>query len=77
MQTRSGDERAWLANLIWSAKEAAAKARGEGLRLDVRHAEVVLGASAADAAGWRPLHVDWGGRPPERDQAGSGENLTG
>ncbi len=59
-------ERAWLTNLLWSAKEAAAKARGEGLRLDVRHAEVAIGASAADAD-WRPLHVDWGGRPPERD----------
>ncbi len=57
-RTRSGD-RAWLANLIWSAKEAAAKARGEGLRLDIRHAQVTLGTTAGSAEGWRPLHVDW------------------
>ncbi|MGZ4288667.1 MAG: 4'-phosphopantetheinyl transferase family protein [Solirubrobacteraceae bacterium] len=53
-------EQAWLANLIWSAKEAAAKARGEGLRLDVRCAEVTLGEPAGGAGAWRPLRVDWG-----------------
>jgi 4'-phosphopantetheinyl transferase len=54
------DEQACLANLIWSAKEAAAKARGEGLRLDVRHAEVALGEPAGRPGHWRPLRVDWG-----------------
>jgi 4'-phosphopantetheinyl transferase len=34
--------RSQLANLIWTAKEAAAKARAEGLRLDVRQAIVSL-----------------------------------
>ena len=34
--------RARLANLLWTAKEAAAKARREGLRLDVRQAIVSL-----------------------------------
>lgn len=53
-------EQAWLANLIWSAKEAAAKARGEGLRLDVGHAEVALCEPAGDTGDWRPLRVDWG-----------------
>ncbi len=37
---RAGGAR--LANLLWTAKEAAAKARGEGLRLDVRQAVVSL-----------------------------------
>jgi 4'-phosphopantetheinyl transferase len=60
-------ERAWLTNLIWSAKEAAAKARGEGLRLDVRHAEVSIGEPAGGAGGWRPLNVDWGEGPSQRD----------
>ncbi len=52
-------ERAWMANLIWSAKEAAAKARGEGLRLDVRRAEVALGEPSGGADDWRPLRVEW------------------
>ena len=53
------DEQAWLANLFWSAKEAATKARGEGLRLDVRHAEVVRdpGRRCGRLAA---LHVGWG-----------------
>lgn len=58
-RTRVG-EQAWLANLLWSAKEAATKARGEGLRLDVRHAKVTFGVTAGAADGWRRLHVDWG-----------------
>jgi 4'-phosphopantetheinyl transferase len=32
-------DRTWLANLIWSAKEASTKARGQGLRLDIARAE--------------------------------------
>ena len=35
-----------LANLIWAAKEAAAKARREGLRLDVGRAAVELRVGA-------------------------------
>ena len=50
--------RALLANLLWTAKEAAAKVRREGLRLDVRSAVVTLLDGAVDA--WHPLHVDWG-----------------
>ncbi len=49
-----------MANLIWSAKEAAAKARGEGLRLDVRQAEVTLGEPNGKRGGWGPLRVRWG-----------------
>jgi 4'-phosphopantetheinyl transferase len=54
-----------LANLMWSAKEAAAKVAREGLRLDVRHAVVDAGGSLGGAAGWRVLRIDWtGARPP-------------
>ena len=58
-------DRARLTNLVWTAKEAAAKVRREGLRLDIRSAVVApAGAAAADGA-WRALRVDWGaGRPP-------------
>lgn len=54
----SGRHRALLANLIWSAKEAAAKVRREGLRLNVREADVTveLGNRPRD---WRRLRVDW------------------
>ena len=54
---RTGTERDRLANLLWSAREAAAKVRREGLRLDVRGAEVVLGA-AGDGE-WEPFSVRW------------------
>ena len=51
--------RALLVNLIWTAKEAAAKVRREGLRLDVRRAVVTpVGTDASDAS-WRPVRVDW------------------
>ncbi|MBI5105324.1 MAG: 4'-phosphopantetheinyl transferase superfamily protein [Solirubrobacterales bacterium] len=52
------DGRTWLANLVWSAKEAGAKARREGLRLDVRSAAVRVGRTPA-ADGWAPLDVRW------------------
>ena len=60
-----GAERAGLANLLWCAREAAAKVRREGLRLDVRSAQVELdGVSPAARAtmapgGWRPMRVLW------------------
>jgi 4'-phosphopantetheinyl transferase len=54
---RSGGAR--LANLLWTAKEAAAKARGEGLRLDVRQAIVSLEWGPAADGEWRPLGVRW------------------
>jgi 4'-phosphopantetheinyl transferase len=64
------DERARLANLLWSAKEAAAKVHREGLRLDVRHAVANPGDSPAPATRWSPLRVDW----PE---AGEPARMTG
>ncbi len=53
--------RARLANLIWAAKESAAKARREGLRLDVGHAAVELGWNPSADGEWRPLTVRWDG----------------
>ncbi len=62
VEAAAPDERPWLANLIWSAKEAATKAIGEGLRLDVVRARVTLGPgeAAPGADRWRPLCVRWG-----------------
>ena len=57
----TGEQRALLANLVWTAKEASAKARGEGLRLNVRRAVVEAdldGPPAQDE--WRALRVAWG-----------------
>ena len=55
-----GERRDLLANLLWSAKEAAVKARREGLRLDPRHAVVDLGNGSSP---WRPLSVTWDNEP--------------
>jgi 4'-phosphopantetheinyl transferase len=52
----SGEERELLANLVWSAKEAALKVLRTGLRRDTRSVEVSLSGDEA-ASGWRPLHV--------------------
>jgi 4'-phosphopantetheinyl transferase len=54
-----------VANLLWTAKEAAAKARREGLRLDVRDAGTMLDGLDSATPGWRRLAVTWaddGGR---------------
>jgi 4'-phosphopantetheinyl transferase len=58
-----GSQRALLTNLIWSAKEAAAKVRREGLRLNVRQAQVTAALDGASGA-WRGLRVDWGDGAP-------------
>ena len=42
----------------WTGKEASAKARREGLRLDVRRAVVEAG-SPVGGSGWAPLLVTW------------------
>ena len=59
VMTFDGPERDRVANLVWTAKEAAAKVRREGLRLDVRRAAVDLPDPAFRAATWRPLCVQW------------------
>jgi len=56
----AGARRDLVANLAWTAKEAAAKVRREGLRLDVRSAVVQPDGLELDAPGWRALAVDWG-----------------
>ncbi len=53
-------DRARLTNLVWTAKEAAAKVRREGLRLDVRRAVVAPAGTGADDGAWRALRVQWG-----------------
>lgn len=57
----SGECDAQAANLLWTAKEAAAKLRREGLRLDVRDAVAEIGAIAPAAGAWRALRVEWEG----------------
>ena len=58
-------ERACLANLLWCAREAAAKVRRAGLRLDVRRARADLDGVArllrgdGPPCGWRPMRVLW------------------
>jgi 4'-phosphopantetheinyl transferase len=48
-----------LANAIWATKEAAAKARHEGLRLDPGHAVVEIDWEPSSDGEWRPLGVHW------------------
>ena len=52
-------DRAKVTNLVWTAKEAAAKVRCEGLRLDVRHAVVAPTDAGASDGAWRAVRVDW------------------
>jgi 4'-phosphopantetheinyl transferase len=54
-----------VANLLWTVKEAAAKARREGLRLDVRDAVVAVDGLDSATPAWQRLTVTWadgGGR---------------
>jgi 4'-phosphopantetheinyl transferase len=50
-----------IPNLVWTAKEAAAKVRRAGLRLDVRSAVTRLEPGGAAGDRWRPLAVEWTG----------------
>jgi 4'-phosphopantetheinyl transferase len=63
------DEERWIlaagadgglrANLLWSAKESALKALGEGLRMDTRSVEVeAVAPPVAPPGSWRPLAVE-------------------
>jgi 4'-phosphopantetheinyl transferase len=53
------EDRARLANLVWAAKEAAAKVRREGLRLDLRHAAVTPTLAGVPDGSWCALRVGW------------------
>ena len=55
----AGARRDNVANLLWTAKEAAA-ARREGLRLDVRQAVAELEGLSSTTPDWRRLAVVWG-----------------
>ncbi len=56
---RGGSLRSVRATLLWSAKESALKALGEGLRLDTRSVEVEAPApDGSHSAEWRSLAVD-------------------
>jgi 4'-phosphopantetheinyl transferase len=61
----AGARRDLAANLLWTAKEAAAKVRREGLRLDVRGAVADPGDLEGAGPEWRRLVVSWpdGPRP--------------
>jgi len=56
----AGARRDIVANLLWTAKEAAAKARREGLRLDVRQAVAEPEGLGSTTPDWRRLAVVWG-----------------
>lgn len=56
VELAGSDQRACLATLIWSAKEAALKALREGLRLDAREVEVTP-ASSVPVEGWHELLI--------------------
>ena len=61
----AGAKRDLVANLAWTAKEAAAKARREGLRLDVRSAVAEPDGLESASSRWHALAVTWadgGGR---------------
>lgn len=49
-------QRALLVNLLWTAKEAAAKVRREGLRLDIRAARVSFDDDGSSS--WKRVRVD-------------------
>ncbi len=53
------------ANLVWTAKEAASKARREGLRLNFRQATVEPGRLALGSGSWERLRVVWEDGPVE------------
>jgi 4'-phosphopantetheinyl transferase len=61
ISSRSLEDRPWLLTLLWSAKESALKALGEGLRLDTRSVVVSLSSCAFNPSGciddWLPLQV--------------------
>lgn len=54
-------DHALMANLVWSAKESALKALGEGLRLDTRSVEVDTAALRMSGSAWSPLVVTGAG----------------
>ena len=58
---------------MWTAKEAAAKVRREGLRLDVRRAVVAPAGAGATDGTWRALRVQWVDGRSRRPWDGGGQ----
>lgn len=54
-----GERQDLAANLLWTAKEAAAKARRAGLRLNIRQATVRPSGLAHSRGSWQCLRVAW------------------
>lgn len=65
VSAQNGEARDLAANLIWTAKEAASKARREGLRLNLRRATVEAEGLAQPARSWARLEISWEGGPIE------------
>jgi 4'-phosphopantetheinyl transferase EntD len=65
VSAQNGEARDLAANLIWTAKEAASKARREGLRLNLRRATVEAEGLAQRAGSWARLQISWEGGPVE------------
>jgi 4'-phosphopantetheinyl transferase len=61
----SGESREMAATLLWSAREAATKARRVGPRLDVRRASAEPGRLGGAPGSWQRLRVAWQGGPRE------------
>ena len=53
------ERRSTVANLAWTAKEAVAKVRRGGLRLDVHGTVVAPAGFNAAVTRWQALRVDW------------------
>ncbi|HET8593418.1 MAG TPA: 4'-phosphopantetheinyl transferase superfamily protein, partial [Solirubrobacterales bacterium] len=72
------ERRELAANLVWTAKEAASKARREGLRLNVRQATVEVEGLDRPPDTWAPLRITWMEGPVESGwwRGGSGWVMT-
>jgi 4'-phosphopantetheinyl transferase len=57
------DDRSRLVTLIWSAKEAALKALGQGLRLDTRSLSCLIIAGPQLQQEWQPFAIQWEADP--------------
>ncbi len=65
VRAQARERRELAANLVWTAKEAASKARREGLRLNVRQATVEADGLDQSPGSWSPVRITWGEGPVE------------
>jgi 4'-phosphopantetheinyl transferase len=59
VEAQAPERRELAANLVWTAKEAASKARREGLRLNVRQATIEVDGLERPPGSWRPVRITW------------------